>query len=172
MSYSINPELAVKGTIWANRGGGSALEPLDPGADGQALILDHNEPLGVKWGESSQTMASATVDGLVEQATTIFTNGSRPFLITSISAYLESVENYSGAASYSVGFTDPTYDDYLDGVDALVNEPGEFNTEVLGGGVSGPFQILQPGVELKVLINNAAIADVYNVKFLINGFVV
>lgn len=172
MTYSINPELAVKGTIWANRGGGSALEPLDPGLDGQGLVLDHTAPLGVKWGNTSQGFQSPTINALVEVATPIFTNGSRPFIITSVTVYLESVENFSGTTVFSIGFTDADYDDYLDNEDALVNETGEFNTYFLGGAIAGPFQVLQPEAVLKVLINTAAIADVYNVKFIVNGFVV
>jgi hypothetical protein len=42
-----------KGTLFVARGGGSAPEPLAPGAANQALFADPSDPLGVAWGNGS-----------------------------------------------------------------------------------------------------------------------
>ncbi len=46
----LNNYLYDKGTILVAPGGGGALTPLTPGTDGQALIYDSTEPLGVRPG--------------------------------------------------------------------------------------------------------------------------
>ena len=50
MSSPSNNYLFEKGTILVASGGGGALTPLLPGADGQALFSDSTSDLGVEWG--------------------------------------------------------------------------------------------------------------------------
>src|SRR5690554_1247638 len=44
-----NPNLYEKGTIFVAPGGGGAPTPLEPGADGYALIRNDSADLGVEW---------------------------------------------------------------------------------------------------------------------------
>ena len=175
MTYSINPELAVKGTMWVNRGGGEAPEPLDPGPDGSTLVTDHTAPLGVKWGQAgSQKFISPTIDFTGEGTTVAFTNGARPFVITRITFIADSIVNYSGGATANVGFNSPLYDDYASNFSTdPANATNLFNGLVVSSSEDeDAFTLLPAHTDLVININSAASADVFLGRYVISGFTV
>jgi hypothetical protein len=173
MSYSINPFLAVQGTIWANRGGGAAPEPLDPGLNGQVLERDINAPLGIKWGAGAdQRYISPSIDLTAFSTTTILTNGATPFVVTSITFVADLITNYSGGAIANIGFVDPNYTEYFNGwgTDPAIST-NLYNTVFVGSGSdTNPFLLLPAFTPLKVKVTTQATADAFIGRYIILGF--
>jgi hypothetical protein len=175
MTYSINPELAEKGTIWANRGGGSALEPLDPGPVGSQLVRDDEAELGVEWGPAGdQKFISPVMDLTQTGLTTAFTNGSKAFVITRITFIADEIDNYSGGATVNVGYTGPLYDMYAANFTTdPANATGLYNGLVVSSSEDeDAFHLLPAHTALIINVTGAATADVFLGRYVITGFTV
>ena len=79
MTYSINPELAEKGTLFVSPGGGGALTPLSPGAPNQVLVFDPTQPLGVKWDAGGDGNVTGPVSSTTDHLTS-FADGTGALL--------------------------------------------------------------------------------------------
>lgn len=116
---------------------------------------------------------SPSIDFTATGATVIFTNGTSKFVLTGITLVSDVIDNYSGGASFSIGFTGPDYDDYITHTTDSVILSDYFNNMFVGVSDSlGHYPLLPASTALRVNVTSAAIADTFTGRIVVFGFTV
>lgn len=115
---------------------------------------------------------SATIDYTTAADIVIFTNGASRFVPLYYTFVTDNLVNYSGDGLYSLGFTNPDYNDYAE-ANFELDDINQFSTFIVdtGGGASG-YTSLPATTDLVLKIISPMTADVATGRLFVFGFTV